>query len=195
LPDFIVGGYKVKSHSSGIDKDDDIYRSHKYISEMAKTIALSCKMSTENVTGNGQSYEEWRLTFANVVGSCHYVTNFVMGDWLRGRLAQDVANEVERGMGVDGSGTSIYRHCYAKVLDAYLQTSVFATQFSDHHYNQEMQRQENVDESPLLYARAMVKRAFPIPVFGAATEQYLCSQILEGFTRPWYKAFFSISGA
>jgi hypothetical protein len=34
LPDFIVGGYKVKSHTPGRTQDDDIYTSHKYLSEM-----------------------------------------------------------------------------------------------------------------------------------------------------------------
>jgi hypothetical protein len=82
---------------------------------------------TENVTGFGQSYEEWRLTFANAVGSCYYVTDFVMGDWLRGQLAQDVANDVERVMGTDNTGTSIYRFCSAKVLDAHLQKSIYAS--------------------------------------------------------------------
>jgi hypothetical protein len=151
LPDFVVGGYKVKSHSSGIARDDDLYKSHKYISEMAKTIALSCPMFTENLTGRGQSYEEWRLIFANAVGSCHFVTDFVMGYWLRGWLAQDVANDVERVMGQDATGTSIYRHCSTKVLDAYLQQSVYAFQLSDHHYNQEMQRGQHPDENPQQY--------------------------------------------
>jgi hypothetical protein len=44
LPDLIVGGYKVKSHSLGIAKDDEIFRSHKYSNDMAKTIATSCSM-------------------------------------------------------------------------------------------------------------------------------------------------------
>jgi hypothetical protein len=85
------------------------------------------------------------LTFAKAIGSCHYVTDFVMGDWLRGRLAQDVATDVERGMGQDATGTSIYGHCYATVLNAYLQKCYFASQLSDHHYNQEMQRDQRVD--------------------------------------------------
>jgi hypothetical protein len=190
LPDFIVGGYKVKSSITGKADDDALYTSHKYISEVAKTIALSVKMFTENVSGKGQSYEEWRLTFANAVGSCHFVNDFVMGDWLRGRLAQDVANEVERGLGLDVSRTPIYRHSSAKVLEAYLQTSVFADQFSDHHFNKAMQRPQNVDESPLVYARAMQKLAFPIFSSGAATEKYLCSQILEGFTQYWFTTLF-----
>jgi hypothetical protein len=68
-----------------------------------------------------------------------------MGDWLRGRLPQDVTNDVERGMGQDTTCTSIYRHSYATVLNADLQKSVFASQLSDHHYNQEMQRDQRVD--------------------------------------------------
>jgi hypothetical protein len=113
-----------------------------------------------------------------------------MGDWLRGRLAQDVANDVERGMGQDATGTSIYKHCYATVLNAYLRKSVFASQLSDHHYNQEMQRDQRVDDNPQQYIRDMVQKAFPMAASGAATQQYLCSQILEGFTRPWYRALF-----
>jgi hypothetical protein len=188
LPDFIVGGYKVKSNITGNAGDDALYTSHKYISDVAKTIALFVKLFTENAPGKGHSYEEWRLTFANAVGGCHFVNDQVMGDWLRGRIAQDVANEVERGL--DVSGTPIYRHCSAKVLDAYLQTSVFADKFSDHHFNKAMQRPQNVNENPLVYARAMQRLAFPILTAGAATEQYLCSQILEGFSQYWLKSLF-----
>jgi hypothetical protein len=31
LPDFLVGGYKVKSDKKGNPKDDEVYKSHKYI--------------------------------------------------------------------------------------------------------------------------------------------------------------------
>jgi hypothetical protein len=58
LPDIVVGGYKVKSHSSGIAKNDDYYKYNKSISAMAKIIALSCSMFTENLTGKDQSYED-----------------------------------------------------------------------------------------------------------------------------------------
>jgi hypothetical protein len=51
-------------------------------------------------------------------------------------------------MGQDATGTSIYRHCSAKVFDAHLQKSVYASQLSGHHYNQEMQRGQRPDENP-----------------------------------------------
>jgi hypothetical protein len=53
-----------------------------------------------------------------------------------------------------------------------------------------MQRDQRVDENPQYSVCDMVIKAFPIAASGAATHQYLCSQILEGFTRPWYKALF-----
>jgi hypothetical protein len=53
---------------------------------------------------------------------------------------------------------------------------------SDHHYNQETQRGQRPDENPQQYVRDMVKKAFPIAHFNAAGQQYLCSQIYEGFT-------------
>jgi hypothetical protein len=158
LPKFIVGGYKVKSQETGSAQDDDIYKSHKYISDMAKTIAGKCSMFTENVDGSGQSYEEWRLTFANAVGSLHYVNDSVMGEWLRGQLEQDVANDVERVMGNDSQGHSIYRFCSAKVLDLHLQKSIYAAQLSDHHFHKQLQRAQSHDENPKQYVRGMVKR-------------------------------------
>jgi hypothetical protein len=79
LPDLVVGGYKVKSHSSGIAKDDDYNKSNKYISAIAKTIALSCSMFTENLKGRDKSYEDDVRHLLKAVGSCHYVTDFVMG--------------------------------------------------------------------------------------------------------------------
>jgi hypothetical protein len=95
------------------------------------------------------------LSFANAVGGCHYVNDGIMGDWLGSRLDQDVANEAECGLGLDVSRTPIYRPCSAKVLYAYLQTSVFADQFSDHHFNKAMQRSQMVGKSPLVYVRAI----------------------------------------
>jgi hypothetical protein len=99
------------------------------------------------------------LVFANAVGNEYYVDDFVMGDWLRGQLAQDVANDVERVKGSDSYGTSIYRFCSAQVLDNHLLNNIHASQLSDHHFNQEMQRGQRPDENPQQYVRDMVKKA------------------------------------
>ncbi len=140
LPDFIVGGYKVKSDKTGDPKDDEVFKSYKYISSMARTLATKVPIFVENTSGHGQSYEDWRLIFANAVGNEYYVDDFVMGEWLRGLLHQEIANDVDMFMGVDAFGTSMYRFCSAKVLDTYSLGSIYASQLTDHHFNTEMQR-------------------------------------------------------
>ena len=107
---------------------------------MARTLAAKVDIFYENTSGRGQSYEEWRLTFANAVGNEYFVDDFVMGGWLRGLLHQEIANDIEMVMGNDASGTSVYRFCSAKVLDTHLLGSIYASQLTDHHFNSEMQR-------------------------------------------------------
>jgi tRNA G26 N,N-dimethylase Trm1 len=125
------------------------------------------------------------LIFANAVGNEYYVDDFVMGEWLWGQLAQDVANDVERVMGRDSSGTSIYRFCSASVLDTHLLGSIYASQLTDHHFIQEMQRGQRSDENPQQYVCEQVKKAYKIAHTNQAPQQYLCSQIYEGFTPLW----------
>ncbi len=153
LPDFIVGGYKVYSDKSGDLKDNEVFKSYKYKSDFARTLASKVNIFVDNTSGHGQSYEDWRLIFANAVGNEHYVDDFVMGDWLRGLLHQEVANDVDMFMGVDDLGTSIYRHCSAKVLDTYLLGSIYASQLTDHHFNTEMQRVQGSHENSQEYVR------------------------------------------
>ncbi len=190
LPDFIVGGYKVYSDKSGDLKDNEVFKSYKYKSDFARTLASKVNIFVDNTSGHGQSYEDWRLIFANAVGNEHYVDDFVMGDWLRGLLDQEVANDVDMFMGVDELGTSIYRHCSAKDLDTYLLSSIYASQLTDHHFNTEMQRVQGSHENPQAYVRDQVKKAYKIANTKQASQQYLCSQIYEGLLPVWKKALF-----
>jgi hypothetical protein len=157
---------------------------------MARTLATKVPIFAENTSGHGQSYEDWRLIFANAVGNEYYVDDFVMGEWLRGLLHQEIANDVDMFMGVDAFGTSIYRFCSAKVLDTYLLGSIYASQLTDHHFNTEMQRVQRPDENPQEYVRNQVKKAYKIANTKQASQKYLCSQIYEGFTSVWKKALF-----
>jgi hypothetical protein len=175
----------VRSDDIGNLNDDIYYAFQKVIVDVTKQLAVRVKGYTENILGKGESYEAWRLTFANVVGGHRYFNDEIMGMWLRSRLEQDVANEALLGMGTDESGTPRYWHSSAKELDVFLQKTVFSDQSSDHHYNKEMGRQQRVNEPPLVFVRAMQKIAGPIFASGGATEQYLASQILEGFSDYW----------
>jgi hypothetical protein len=93
-------------------------------------------------------------------------------------------------MGNDSSGTSIHRLCSAKVLDTHLLNNIYASKLSDRQFNQEMQRGQRPDENPQQYVRDMVKKAYKIAHTNQATQQYLCSQIYEGFLSQWKKALF-----
>jgi hypothetical protein len=53
-----------------------------------------------------------------------------------------------------------------------------------------MQRSQMISENPLVHVRAMQKLAFPFYESGAASEQYLCSQMLEGFSPHRIKSLF-----
>jgi hypothetical protein len=113
LPDFVVGGYKVKSDRTGNLNDDEFFfQSHKYIISIARTIATKVPIFPENTSGHGQSYEDWWWIFANTVGKEYYEDDFVMGKWLKGLLHQEIANNVEMVMGLDESGVSIFRFLF-----------------------------------------------------------------------------------
>jgi hypothetical protein len=76
------------------------------------------------------------------------------------------------------------------VIDAYLQKRKFAAKISGHTLNVQRSRPQLISELPLDYVRSRQRLAVPIYEAGDATEQYLASQILVGFTSFWKKASF-----
>jgi regulatory protein YycI of two-component signal transduction system YycFG len=84
-------------------------------------------------------------------------------------------------MGNDSSGDSIYRFCSAKVLDTHLLNSSYASQLTDHQFNQEMQRGQRSDKNPQQYVCDQVYKAYKIHHTNQDSQQYWCSQIYEGF--------------
>jgi hypothetical protein len=105
-------------------------------------------------------------------------------------LAEDVASAVITALGTDSEGSPVYWHTTATVIDNYLQTSLFASTISEHVLNEAMAKAQLVSELPLAYARAKQRLAVPIYTNGDATQQYLASQIMSGFTLFWKRALF-----
>ena len=112
-----------------------------------------------------------------------------MGDLLRDRIADDVAAAVTLALGNDAEGSPVYWQTTATVIDTYLQTSIFASTISEHKLNEAMSNAQLQSELPLAYARGKQRLAVPIYTGGDATQQYLASQILTGFTTFWKRRF------
>jgi hypothetical protein len=113
-----------------------------------------------------------------------------MGDFLRSRLADDVAEKITIALGKDAEGSTVYWQTTANVIDTYLQTSIYASKISDHTLKVQMSRSQLSFEFPLSYARSKQRLAVPIYEAGDAPEQYLAPQILEGFTPFWKQSLF-----
>jgi hypothetical protein len=72
-----------------------------------------------------------------------------MGDYLRSRLAQDVATTIITALGKDSGGSPVYWQAPAKVIDTYLQTSIYASKIFEHKLNVQMSRGQLSSELPL----------------------------------------------
>jgi hypothetical protein len=189
MPPFIEGGYKVRSKETGVASDDLIFTSQKYILDVKKHLATIVIAFSED-KGHGGNYQAWRQTFSNAVGEYRYTNDLIMGEFLRSRISQDVARTVSIALGKDANGSPLYWTASATTIDDYLQKSLFATIISEHKLNEEMSKPQSSSELPVAYVRARQILATPIYESGDATEQFLASQILTGFTSFWKKALF-----